>query len=402
MASRVRALRWLLPLVLLLVGPALAQENAVSTVEWAQAPLSVVETEQGPAVEGWTFESVGYKPNEGNGRVVTVGPEGQASLQPPAKGDGVVLAGAALTARGDLLSAPFDLEPYRWVEVSVEYEVLGGEPMVMVGLRPEDDRRIVDIAFLPGGRRRAKVSVHSSDRAGPYRLALAVGGEGTVRFDAVDLEGAGPYERPERPILVLDIRSADPELKPSANLARVAALFGFPGVEYLHYTRFDAREVRRIEPALVILPGLWSSKGTSRKAMDEAARGVAKLGIPIVGLCLGHQVLARAHGATIRKGTKEWGATRIEASARDPLFKGLPRGRVFINSESHRYEVARPLGRMRVLASSEGCTNQIFRYRGKPFYTFQGHIERGWDVASPEALQLWKNMLRIWRISKRP
>ena len=157
-----------------------------------------------------------------------------------------------------------------------------------------------------------------------------------------------------------------------------------------------------MDPAFLVLPGLWSSKGTKKDVMDDAVRRAAALGYPIVGTCRGHQVVARALGATIQKGTKEWGPREIVITAKDPVFKGLPRGRSFVNSESHRYEVAKPLGRMQVIASSKGCTNQVFRYRGKPWYTFQGHIERGWHVASPEAVQLWKNMFRAWGVLKNP
>ncbi len=369
----------------------------------ALAPLDPEQGDDGPRVPGWTFESIGYARDVGNKRIVRVGPEGDAELQTPKKGDGVELVGASLTARGDLVSDAFSLEPYRWIEVDVEYEIVSGSPMAFLGLRPTDDRRIVDVEFVPskkGRTRSATVRVHSSNHQGPYSLSLSVGGEGRVRWTSVTAREAGEFARPKRPLCVIDIRSANAKLAPGENFPRVADLFGFPSIEYLHYSEFDSDKLEEIDPALIVLPGLWSSKGLDHTAMDAAVLGAAKSTAPIVGVCLGHQVLARAHGAKLRRGEREWGPTEVEIKKRDPLFAGLPRGKTFVNSESHRFEVTKPVGKMQIIASSAGCETQVFRYRGKPWYTFQGHIERGWDVASPEAVVLWKNMLRRWNIVK--
>jgi GMP synthase-like glutamine amidotransferase len=207
----------------------------------------------------------------------------------------------------------------------------------------------------------------------------------------------GEYERPDRPLCVIDIRSADPDLAPHSNFARVASVFGFPSVEYVHYTEFSADKIEAIDPAVLILPGLVSGEGVDAKQMDAAVLAAVEYDAPVVGVCLGHQVLARAHGARLGR-SPEWGPTEIRVVRGDPLFDGLPRRPRFFNSESHNYVVQRPIGKMQIIASSENCETQVFRYRGKPWYTFQGHIERGWEVASPEAVLLWKNMFRRWKV----
>ena len=68
-------------------------------------------------------------------------------------------------------------------------------------------------------------------------------------------------------------------------------------------------------------------------------------------------------------------------------------------SESHQGMVQDSFALPALLASSEICETQIYRYADEPWYTFQGHIERGWESACPEAYLLWKNMLRNWGLA---
>ncbi len=391
--------------LLALAAPLRPQEATRPEVQFPDvtqlAPLRFGEPDDGgPWIAGWTFESIGY--GDDRGRELRVGPEGHAELVAPEKGEGVVLQGAAETARGDLVSAPFALAPFREVDVEVRYRIEEGRPLVFACLRPTEDRTLVDLEFLAGvGKRRDRtqtVRLHSGSHQGPYSIALSIAGEGSVRLLSVEAEEVGDYPCPERPLCVIDIRSADPNRAPHPNFARVAAVFGFPSVEYLHYSEYSREKLDAIDPSLVILPGLASSKGLDSKAMDRAVLDAAEYGAPVVGVCLGHQVLARSLGAELGRAS-EWGPTEIGVVRRDPLFAGLPRGPRFFASESHNYQVERPVGDMQIIASSEVCKTQVFRYRDRPCYTFQGHIERAWEVEAPEAVLLWKNMLRGWGLA---
>ncbi|MFK7742922.1 MAG: hypothetical protein AB8H80_21600 [Planctomycetota bacterium] len=351
---------------------------------------------------GWRFESVGYKRDVGRRRVIEVGAAGDAFCTQPSKGQGAVLRGASPTARGDLISPSFALAPFQWVEVKVTYRRESGKPMAFVGLRPTKDRAQVDLEFLPLTKskrlRTATVRLHSGASKGPYSLALSIGGEGALQIAAITASIGEAYKRPTKPIFVLDIRTTNPTGKPNPNIARVASVFGFPSVEYLHYSEFSTSKLDAIDPAVIVLPGLVSLKGSKRSKIDAAVREAVRFDAPVVGVCLGHQVLARTQGAKLRRGTAEWGPTEIRVVKPDRLFDGLPRIRSFHASESHRFEVERAVGKMELIASSDTCATQVFRYRGKRWYTFQGHIERGWEVASPEACLLWKNMLREWDV----
>ena len=97
-------------------------------------------------------------------------------------------------------------------------------------------------------------------------------------------------------------------------------------------------------------------------------------GIPVLGICLGAQLIARACGAEITKATvKEVGFSEVvltDQGRHDLLFRGLPeRTKVF---QWHEDTFALPRGASR-LATSEVCPEQAFRYRNA--FGLQFHVE---------------------------
>ena len=107
-------------------------------------------------------------------------------------------------------------------------------------------------------------------------------------------------------------------------------------------------------------------------------RAVAQ-GVPLLGVCFGHQVLAEAlagPGAVRRAPLPEVGWFDIELLAPDPLLEGFPdRFRTFL---SHFDEV-RPevLPQVRWLARSHRCPVQALRHPTRPAWGVQFHAEMG-------------------------
>lgn len=110
--------------------------------------------------------------------------------------------------------------------------------------------------------------------------------------------------------------------------------------------------------------------GTFPSRDDEIALIKETLGknIPILGICLGSQLLAYALGADIHpnlksgKHTKEIGYYTIdltEEGKQSPLFSGLSSRIKILEWHGDTFEI--PTGAVR-LASSEGCGNQAFSY----------------------------------------
>ena len=100
-------------------------------------------------------------------------------------------------------------------------------------------------------------------------------------------------------------------------------------------------------------------------------------GVPVLGVCFGHQLLAVALGATVRRspqgreiGTVTCGLT--DAGRADPLFAGLPP--TFEVQATHEDEVVAPPPALELLAGNAHSTVQAFR-AGRAIRAVQFHPE---------------------------
>ena len=106
-----------------------------------------------------------------------------------------------------------------------------------------------------------------------------------------------------------------------------------------------------------------------------AIREALKHDVPVLGICLGAQLLAAALGATVRPNrVREIGWYRLQPAAEarsDRLFRHFDGGQhVF---QWHAYTFDLPPGAVH-LASTESCEHQAFRY-GSRAYGLQFHLE---------------------------
>jgi len=97
--------------------------------------------------------------------------------------------------------------------------------------------------------------------------------------------------------------------------------------------------------------------------------------LPMIGVCLGAQLMAKAAGAKVTKGQKKeigWYPLHLTEEAKiDPSFKISPKEIEVFQWHGDTFEI--PKGAVR-LASSELFHNQAFRI-GENAYAFQFHIE---------------------------
>ncbi len=114
-------------------------------------------------------------------------------------------------------------------------------------------------------------------------------------------------------------------------------------------------------------PWLVQEKAYIRRAIDDRK--------PVIGVCLGAQLIARALGASVtRNPVKEigWDAVSLTSNGqRDPVFRGLPT--LFPVFQWHGDTFTKPDGAT-LLASSTRCAHQAFRYADRT-YAFQFHVE---------------------------
>lgn len=110
-------------------------------------------------------------------------------------------------------------------------------------------------------------------------------------------------------------------------------------------------------------------------AILELLRDFHRAEKPVMGICLGVQLLARAfHKPVLTRHGMEWGFVPLEvtaAGAADPLLAGAERHPVILQWHQDTFEL--PDG-AQLLMTSAGCRNQGFRL-GAATYGFQCHFE---------------------------
>ena len=95
-------------------------------------------------------------------------------------------------------------------------------------------------------------------------------------------------------------------------------------------------------------------------------------GVPILGICNGHQILGLLYGSGISIGARVEKEESIEFLEKDALFAGLESGSMF--HESHSEHITLP-GGFKLLAKSGSCENEAMKHEKKPIYGTQFHPE---------------------------
>ena len=159
----------------------------------------------------------------------------------------------------------------------------------------------------------------------------------------------------------------------------------------------SADEIRRRQPIGLILSG-----GPASVYAEDAYRidtEIFDLGIPILGICYGHQLIASAVGGVVANtGNAEFGDTALEVTGDSVLFDLLPSNQqVWM---SHRDEVVEvPAGFVSVAttpgAAVAAMENRDRRLFGVQFHPEVAHTPRGTEILKSflyevcEAPQTW-------------
>lgn len=151
-------------------------------------------------------------------------------------------------------------------------------------------------------------------------------------------------------------------------------------IRYVNFSRQgDERPQVDRYHGLVVLGGPMNCDETERYphlAVEvEAIRTAIEHGMPVLGICLGAQLIARALGAKVTPNSvKEIGwydLTPTHEGARDALFRHFTGTEKIFQWHGDTFEI--PQGAIH-LASSPTCTNQSFRFADN-VYALQFHLE---------------------------
>lgn len=125
----------------------------------------------------------------------------------------------------------------------------------------------------------------------------------------------------------------------------------------------------------VLLSGGALSLEGSDAPLGRVGDWVDTIGVPVLGICVGHQYLARHFGGAVgRASSPEFGRVDVDVDAPDhPLLTGFgPRLRVW---ESHNDHVTRLPPGWTALAHSAACPVQAMAHPSRPVFGVQFHPE---------------------------
>jgi GMP synthase (glutamine-hydrolysing) len=127
------------------------------------------------------------------------------------------------------------------------------------------------------------------------------------------------------------------------------------------------------------IEGLVLSGGAPRVGIESSLGNCSeilnKADCPILGICAGHQIMARHFGGEAKPSDKpEFGKIEFVLTKNDnQLFKDVPdKSTVW---ESHNDEVTKLPKDFEKLGESENCNIQAMRHKNKPLFGLQFHPE---------------------------
>lgn len=165
-------------------------------------------------------------------------------------------------------------------------------------------------------------------------------------------------------------------------------------VEVARNDRFDPGSVIARRPSAIVVspgPGRPERAGRSLETIALAERA----GIPLLGVCLGHQAIAALHGGIVERAPapRHGKSSRVRHAGTD-LFAGIPSP-----FDAGRYHslVVREKGlpaELEVTALSDDGLVMAIAHRSSPVYGVQFHPE---SVLTPEGEKILGNFLQIAR-----
>ena len=137
--------------------------------------------------------------------------------------------------------------------------------------------------------------------------------------------------------------------------------------------------------------GLILGGGPSIEGAGNSEEYIKHFDIPILGICLGHQLIAKTYGGEVStSNTESYAQVKINIKNDENLFEGLaPEMDVW---SSHKDEVKSIPDEFEILANSNLCDIESFKHKDKDVYGIQFHPE---VHHTPKGSQIFENFNKI-------
>ncbi len=136
--------------------------------------------------------------------------------------------------------------------------------------------------------------------------------------------------------------------------------------------KISAKEVKDIAPKGIIFTGGPNSVyGESALKFDES---IFELGIPILGICYGAQLMAHSLGGSVETApTSEYGRTEMKVLEKSDLFKNIPEKSIVWMS--HTDYISKVPSDFVITANTKDCPVAAMENRDQKMYGIQAHPE---------------------------
>jgi GMP synthase (glutamine-hydrolysing) len=152
----------------------------------------------------------------------------------------------------------------------------------------------------------------------------------------------------------------------------------------VHPFNMDVEEIRRRRPLGVILSG--GPQSVYEDGAPSAAPALFELGVPVLGICYGMQVMAHELGGGVEGSShREYGRAEISVVAPGKLFAGLGAEETVWMSHGDRIQ-GLPAG-FRLTATTENAPVVAFEDEARGLYGIQFHPEVSHTVSGAELLR---------------
>ncbi|MCR5294901.1 MAG: aminodeoxychorismate/anthranilate synthase component II [Lachnospiraceae bacterium] len=162
-----------------------------------------------------------------------------------------------------------------------------------------------------------------------------------------------------------------------------------PDIKVIRNDEMSAEEIQALKPDRIILspgPGRPEDAGVIMEVVNKIHD------IPILGVCLGHQAICAAFGATVTyaKQLMHGKQSEVELDVRCPLFAGCPKTAPVARYHSLSADPDSIPDELQVTALTADGEVMAVRHREFPIYGVQFHPE---SILTPDGKKMLRNFI---------